>query len=181
MEAIVVFILAGLGGYLGSYVQQKGKNLATKEDIAVITKLEEDVRQQYRLILEQGTRKHQLRLAALDRRLEAHQQAYALWRDLMRVANIREEIGDVVMKCQDWFFRNCLYLDAEAREAFWKAFMAAGSRPVYLSARVPRSDEDMKTLERNWSLIENAGEAIVKGVDLPSIAGSDAEVKPPPG
>src|SRR6266498_2581136 len=76
--------------YLPSYLSKKGENLATKEDIAVITREVEQVRSEYaerlenivqqnRLLLEQTKRKHQLSIAALDRRLEAHQQAYTLW------------------------------------------------------------------------------------------------------
>src|SRR5262249_2999875 len=58
-----------------------------KEDIAKITREVEQVKHEYarrleslahqnRLVLEQGSRRHQLRMAALDRRLEVHQQAY---------------------------------------------------------------------------------------------------------
>src|SRR4051812_21360843 len=90
---LVVGIVAGLVAYAASYLRRKGENVATKEDVSELTELVERVRTQYaerlenlahqnRLVLEQGSREHQLRLAALDRRLDAHQQAFALWRKL---------------------------------------------------------------------------------------------------
>ncbi len=61
--------------------------------------------------------KHQLRMAALDRRSEAHQEAFALCRKLVSSVH-HENIGEVVMECQYWWNKNCLYLGPEAREAF---------------------------------------------------------------
>ena len=91
LAGICVLILLFLfKNYLTPYLRKKGENLATKQDIAEITediekirsvyaKSLEDISQQNRLLLEQAKRKHQLSIAALDRRLEAHQQAYSLW------------------------------------------------------------------------------------------------------
>ena len=121
--------------YVTPYIRKKGENLATKQDIAEITDEIEKVRSEYakqleeislqnRLILEQAKRKHQLSIAALDRRLEAHQQAYTLWRKL-RSLLYKDEVGSVVMECQEWWVRNCLYLDAEARQAFSEAYHGA--------------------------------------------------------
>jgi hypothetical protein len=73
--------------YLPSYVAEKGKNAATKEDIEVITEKVEAVKaafeadrqareHQSRLFLQTQDFTHQMRLAALDRRLQAHQEAY---------------------------------------------------------------------------------------------------------
>jgi len=91
-----LLLLLGVGAIvlllrsLRSYATEKGKNLATKEDIGTITREVEKVRSEYaerfeslaqqnRLLLEHTRQRHELRLAALDRRLAAHQEAYALW------------------------------------------------------------------------------------------------------
>src|SRR2546423_12265243 len=57
----------------------------------------EEIKQQYKLILEQGSQRHQLRMAALERRLEAHQQAYTLWWKLLGAVHHEERLSDVVM------------------------------------------------------------------------------------
>ncbi|MGD0651006.1 MAG: hypothetical protein ABSA97_07685 [Verrucomicrobiia bacterium] len=175
LEAMYGLVVLVLGIFLGSYIRRKGELFATKEGIGIITRIEEEVRHQFRQIIEQGTRTHQLRLAALDRRLQAHQEAYALWRELISNAHQRDKIGAVVMKCQEWFCHNCLYLDADARQAFAEAYGAAFIHSEYTRGR--QDDEDRKRVESNWNRIEKAGDAIVKGVELPSIGKSEADLK----
>jgi hypothetical protein len=41
---IMIAAVAGVGGYLGAYLREKGRNLATREDIATLTKLTEEVK-----------------------------------------------------------------------------------------------------------------------------------------
>ncbi len=174
LAALVIGALI-LQKYLPSYLSKKAENLATKEDIATITREVEQVRsvyaerleniaQQNRLILEHTKRKHQLSLAALDRRLETHQQAFALWWKLLRAVHDDKRIGDVVMECQDWWVKNCLYLDAEARQAFKMAYHAASDHRGFL-----RPEFDAAGARENWKRITDAAEAIVKGVELPSL------------
>src|SRR5207248_7668825 len=113
-----------------------GKNLATKEDVGEITRIVEniraesareleEIRHQYRSILDSQGQRHQLRVAALERRLQAHQEAYTLWWNLLGAVHDEQRIGKIVMDCQDWWVKNCLYLDAEARSAFSAAYHAA--------------------------------------------------------
>ena len=179
---IVLFLLKQYGT---PYIRKKGENLATKQDIAEITdKIEkvrsiyaerlEDISQQNRLLVEQAKRKHQLSIAALDRRLEAHQQAYALWWKLASVV-YHETIRDVVYECEDWWIRNCIYLDAGSRVAFREAFCAAIVHRGFVQDY--RGDPDQsEVIKDNWRTIMDAGEMIVKGVDLPSLG--EKEYKP---
>src|SRR6267142_1938229 len=44
---LATFGVAAVGAYLGSYLRQKGKNLATKEDVGNLTELVERVRSQH--------------------------------------------------------------------------------------------------------------------------------------
>jgi hypothetical protein len=84
-DLIAVAAVSFLASYLGAYTQRKGENLATKEDVAEITRKQEAVRDEFQKLREQSTQKHQLRLAALDSRLEKRQEAYALWWKLVDV------------------------------------------------------------------------------------------------
>ena len=179
---LLLGILALLGSFLGSYVQTKGKHLATKEDVEEITKRVESIKSEYakqlellvqehRIFLHGQERKHELSVAALDRRLAAHQEAYALWWELMGSASKRDTAGAAVLRCQEWWVHNSLYLSPEAREAFIQAYHAASLHPDLLTAHV-----DAKEIRENWKTISQAGDIIVKAVALPSW--SDKEYQP---
>lgn len=178
--ALVVALLLWRS-FFPSYLNEKGKNLATKEDIAAITKQVEDIKELYStrlkelehqnaLVLEQVRAQQQLRLAAVDRRLAAHQEAFALWRRLIGAAH-SEGVHTLVLECQDWWEKNCLYLGAEARDSFNRAYFAASSHPVLTQTRV-----DAEEVKANWALLMRAGDDIVAGVQLPSLGNRESEI-----
>jgi hypothetical protein len=170
IAGFVVFFL--LKSFLPSYLAEKGKNLATREDIAEITDKIEKVKSEYALILEELKAHHQLRLAALDRRLAAHQEAFVLWRELMRTVHT-EDVGKTVMKCQDWWEKNCLYLSETVRESFSDAYSAAHAHHAYVQSRT-----DAKLVQENWARIVKAGNDIVAAVQLPGLTTAErAEIK----
>lgn len=65
-------------------------------------------------------------MAALDKRLQAHQEAFQRWRKLVAYAH-GEEVGPLVMECQSWWEENCLYLEPAARIAFSDAYTFAAT------------------------------------------------------
>lgn len=153
-----------------SYLRKKGENLATKKDIAAITHEIEQVRVQYanqlesisqenRLRLEQTKLKNQLSVAALDRRLDAYQQAFVLWWEFVGKADSEKEID--VEKYHVWWVKNCLYLDEETEEKFQVAYTAAENRRFLKEAR------DIEGLKKNRQEINDAGKAIREAVNLP--------------
>lgn len=176
---LIILFFFLLKNYLPSYFSEKGKNLATKEDIAVITKQSEEIKnlyskqmenlvQQNRIILEEYKNKNQLRLAALDKRLEAHQKAYVLWKEAAHSIHNSDKINEIVIECQNWWHNNCLYLTADARDAFWNSFMAASLHKDLLeSHKAIRSEETKKEVKENWHTIMQAGRIIAEGVTLP--------------
>jgi hypothetical protein len=175
---IFVILFLFVKSYLPSYFSAKGKNLATKEDIAEITKKTEEIRvlyskqleflsQQNRIILEEYKSKNQLRLAALTKRLEVHQNAFILWKKIISSVH-HESISDVVIECQQWWNENCLYLTVNAREAFWKSFNSADMHEGLLEEnRRLHNADSKKDLTDNWEYIMNAGKVIAAGVTLP--------------
>jgi hypothetical protein len=182
---LLLVVLVLLGSFVGSYVRMKGKDLATKEDIEQITNKVESIKSEYakqlellvqehRVIYQGQERKYQLSVAALDKRLAAHQEAYSLWWELMGSASKRETVGDAVLRCQDWWVHNSLYLSTEAREAFRHAYHAASLHPELLAAHV-----DGKEIRENWETIREAGDTIVKAVALPNW--SEEEYQPVEG
>ncbi|TYT75161.1 hypothetical protein [Desulfobotulus mexicanus] len=181
MEAILVFIGFLVGQFLPSYLREKGKNLATKEDVERITRNVEAVKAEYseklqelihqnNLLLEQAKGRQQLRFAAVEKRLQVHQEAYLLWRQMISKVH-SEENADVVMACQDWYNVNCLYLDQASRAAFRSAYSALAIHPTLLAAR-----ENDESIKRNFMDVTSAGEAIVKGAELPSLGENEYEL-----
>ena len=115
-------------------------------------------------------RKHQLRMAAAERRLEAHQQAFSLWRKLVHTVHDEKEISNVVAECQQWWENNCLYLSPDARKKFRFAYVCAASHRDFVKDR-----SNPKLVTENWSNITDAGEAIVSGVELPTLGENEAK------
>lgn len=168
--------------FLPAYTSEKGKNLATKQDIEAITHKIESVRSFYanglkqldhrhERLLEELRSKQQLRMAAAEKRLEAHQRGYALWRKL-RSNLYSNEIHSVVLECQEWWINSCLYLTPEAREAFRLAYSFAGDHRSLLARGSGVSGADVR---ENYQMIMKAGDAIVSDVGLPTLGEREAE------
>jgi hypothetical protein len=176
--AVIVYLQLGLQ----SYAQEKGKNLATKEDIAAITREVEGVKAEYaqkllalehsnELILERTQQRHQLSLAALEQRLQAHQEAFARCYELREISGNQVTEAEAVKTLNDssqWWRRNCLYLSPEASKAFISACNAAGG---LLGTRREPNDREGKL----WDALAQASEEIARSVKLPGISISLAE------
>jgi hypothetical protein len=156
--------------FMPAYLGQKGRNLATKEDIAEITKKIEGVKLQFAEVLEDRKAAHQMRMAALDRRLEAHQEAFALWRELVAMV-YSPEIGAIVLKCQDWWDKNCLYLEPDVRQAFIQSYTAAHSHRTLVDAR-PKPD----VVTEHWDRVMRVGDLILAAVQLPALTSVEKQL-----
>jgi len=175
LAALIAFLLIKF--YLPSYLAEKGKNLATREDIEDITDKIESVRLQYATLVEELKARHQLRLAAVDRRLQAHQEAFTHWRELMSATHT-DEVGKVVMKCQAWWEMNCVYLEPTVRESFVRAYGAASDHNSYV-----RGHADADLIEKNWALITVFHNVLFQAIQLPPLSELEAKalgVKNPP-
>lgn len=120
-----VFAMRGLG----AYVSKKGENQATKEDIATITEAVKVVEHQFNELLEHTRTQNSLRLAVLDKRLQAHQDAFVKWRSLLPVddSTLPARLAD----CEAWWERNCLYLEPEVRTAFANAYRGLSNARLF--------------------------------------------------
>lgn len=165
--------------FLPSYLKEKAKNLATKEDISDITEKVEKIRSQHshelqklihdnNLQIEEIKSLYQLRTIAPDQRIKAHQEAFKLWKNMLSSLHT-EKVSTVVMECQDWYNNNCLYLSKEAREAFSLAYNALAMHNSLLNGGGNNSE-----IKQNYCDITDAGEAIIKPVELPPLR-SDLE------
>ncbi len=109
-------------------------------------------------------RKQQWALAALEKRLEVHQEAYALWRRI--VAEVHEDKNvEVVVEANKWWNNNCLYLDVASRQAFRDCLSFAWNHKDLLLIK-PRDEETKKTIKESWDTIMKPGQTLPAGVGL---------------
>jgi hypothetical protein len=180
LTILLLTVVADVGllcfGYLllsgKAYAKKKGENLATREDIGAITRQIEAVRAEYaeklqtlihdQTALREATQqRHQLSMAALDKRLQAHQTAYYLWREILIKFHKNDDDSAFFDKCDIWWAKHCLYLSPDVD----KAFRAALSRVSAFSGGLWGSAGGKMTRE---SLME-VGDLIRKAVQLPPI------------
>jgi hypothetical protein len=157
----IIYLL--IKNHLGSYLTEKGKNLATKEDIADITDKVRSVEHQYNVLIHDLQSKQQLRMAALDKRLHAHQEAFALWR--LMSARKNSEIETAITNCEEWWRNNCLYLEPEVREAFVTAYI---SRRMQLNWLLNGGSEEL--INELWEDVRAFPEILFKAVKLPGFS-----------
>ncbi len=163
---LIVVLVWCFRAYLGGYFAKKAENLATKQDVQILTRLQEEVKAEFNKLLERQRSEAQLRLAVVERRFQAHQEAHTLWIRLSQKVH-SAEIGKVVMECQTWWNENSLYLDPNARRAFKLAYHAAAGHRDLLEG--PRDEDRRKFLEDNWRDIREAGPTIAAAVNLPRL------------
>ena len=166
--------------YFPAYAAEKAKNLATREDIQENTgRVEEvktfyaaqikDLEHQNALVLERLRADQQLRMAAAEKRLAVHQEAFTLWRKLLMSAH-SDQVLKVVIECQEWWERNSLYLAPQARDGFNRAYFAASAHQELVQDRT-----NAELVKSNWQLILTAGDQIVAGVELPSLGARESQ------
>jgi hypothetical protein len=165
---VSICVLFFARAFFGSYLTEKGKNLATKEDVANITKLVEEVKYRFSTDLEDHRTKNLLRMAALDKRLQAHQEAFSLWRELFFSLNTTE-VREVVVRCQVWWNKNCLYLEPEARAAFNTCIFNAANHDAF------KKMGNAALEAQNFDGILRAADVILTSVQLPGLSAKEAE------
>jgi hypothetical protein len=161
--------------YLPGYLAEKGKNLATKEDIGKITSKVEEVKTQYTLLVEQFKATQQLRFAALDKRLQIHQEAFTHWLELTASLSSRDpdRVKNAAEACDSWWKVNCLYLEPEVRVIFHHAVIRAQAHMAYAGRSQIFMNDQVSVA--NLQAIAEAGNAILHAVKLPALTQEEAQ------
>lgn len=107
-----------------------------------------------------ANRKEILRLAAVEKRLAAHQEAYTLWCRLLGALHHPDRVHDAAVECQGWWEKNCLYLDSKSRRAFRECITDAALYHDLKGEIDPR-----ETLRRLRGVLD----LLVEGAGLPTI------------
>ena len=109
--------------------EQERRKPRNKRDIAEITDKVEQVKSEYierleelssRIVYSSNIRSTRINsaLPLWTDGLKSINNAFALWQKLMMCCTTRKVVGEVIRECRDWWVRNNLYLEEEARQAF---------------------------------------------------------------
>lgn len=165
---ILNLVVIGTVVYVARYLKQKAQNLATKEDVGAITTIVEQIKRNHademasmahtrQLEINRLDLLNNLRLASIDERLKAYQEAYSLIFRMLSVVGDRERSVDVLIECTTFWETRSLYISESARDALDKAMIALNSY----------SDER----PQNRKIITNALRVIEQCVSLPEFSG----------
>lgn len=94
-------------------------------------------------------------LAGLDKRLEVHQKAYRLWTELYWQWH-DTGVQDIALRCQEFWYDNCMYLDPASRDSFKRILFHAGTFRSY--------DDPHK--QKIFDELTDVGRHLTEGVDL---------------
>jgi len=126
------------------------------------------------VIVARHNRIHQMKLAALEKRLATHQEAYAFCHAFCQYLRHESKLPKIVDASERWWFRNCLYLSQKAREAFMSAFHAAAMFSHRPEIEEHSAEKNFNASQKATNIIEEAAETIVKESALPGFAPSEA-------
>ena len=105
------------------------------------------------------------RKAALEKRLEVHQEAYRLWHEMVSALHGPKKGPEAAARCQDWWISHCLYLEARVREEF-----IASAREAFLYRDLMLPDKPEETKAR-FKRILRVFDLLADSVQLPSVGG----------
>ena len=161
-------LAAGGAAYFGAYFHEKGRSAATKEDIHHITTKIESIKKSFALEIEERKHQNSLQHAALEKRLEVHQQAFSLWWELF-FSVYSDEVVENVQKCEKFWVENNLYLSESARHAFRAAYSSAKEHSQLVDNLRGKGPESTADVQANFQRIKRAGDEITKSVALPPL------------
>ncbi len=164
--AVVTIVSSSAASFISGYFKKRGEDYATQQALEKITRTVEEVKNELHA-------RQTLRFAALDKRLQAHQEAFGLFRRAQAVLHQPAELESRIAACLEWYNDNGLYLEPSARTAFWSAYYAT----LNYHSGVRREPYDPKGFKEDWTTITSALNSIAEAVGLPPLR--DEEVAPP--
>lgn len=176
-QAIWYVLSACIGGAiagLGTYLAEKGKNRATKEDIAAITLEVKKVEDVFNRGLADLNAHHQLRMVAAEARLKAQQGAYSHWHELqISLLHFKGDARETIVKCSNWFSENCVFLTDRSRSSFIRAIQIAGVINLH-NTGAQRMHMDGFIDESNS--LSRLGTIFIEDASLPELSKVEADV-----
>jgi hypothetical protein len=166
MEALPVYALVVLAGIIVviTFVVSGVESIALYSFLGVI--IGSAFTSLASLLIAKENRRGPLAIASLDKRLETHQKAYALWHEIVASAVRHPDLtGDFFAEADKFWKNNCLYLDPASRKAFRDCIIFASSHIGLL----PPTEGTRELIKESWDIITKPGKLLVEGVALPSL------------
>lgn len=120
--------------------------------------------------------KNSFQLAAMEKRLEAHQKAYAIWTKMASYVHSSYDVKDRVRnEAVEFFSTHCLYLEPKAAEEFKRCINNYYDYKTQLDIvkmvdrNSPDANNALKSLEKMWDQIQVTGKYIMEGAKYPFI------------
>lgn len=122
-------------------------------------------------------RKEKFKMVAIEKRLEAHQQALKLWDDLRSFIHSPDSDPDkmfVLTTARNFWYSNSLFLEKDSREQFEKAFWIVSNYRLWLenwklTQPGKEKDEARDFYQARWEEFHKTPEIIQKEVELEPI------------
>ncbi len=121
------------------------------------------------LAIARADRINSVRLAALEKRLAVHQEAYVLWHELLSTLHNRQLGPQTAIKCQEFWVKNCLYLDPVTRREF-----RICAQEAFMWNELKGTRDPKEPFERISKVLDH----IVRGVKLPPIGENEGKQIP---
>lgn len=150
VSALWSAIIAAASGLLGTTAGAIATYFAMRQQTRVAI---EAVKTQVEIA--RAERRSAFALAALEKRLEIHQEAYRHWTDLYWNWH-KDAARDIAHRCQEFWYANCMYLDPASRDSFKRILFHAGTFHSY--------DDAMK--QQVFDQLTDVGRHLTEGVDL---------------
>jgi hypothetical protein len=160
--------LAILGLWIKIYVKSTvEKSIELQFDLKL-----EKFKQDFTRDLHSLDRKDKYQLAALDKRLEAHQLAYTIVNEMPIYLYVQaEKKKEFNTKLIDFWDRYSLYLTNDARKVFREAWSSYGMQDILLKRwKELQDDKTANLLSRQFDSLTKAPELIAKAIDLEAMA-----------
>lgn len=119
------------------------------------------------LLVERYRTHSQFQMACLDRRLQAHQEAFIFWSRLMKPSS-DEKFKEAHHEASIWWDRNCLYLDPVVQQAFLRAISGA-----MIHHELVRAGGTIESLSKPWSDFEQFPQTLFEAIKFPPLSNED--------
>ena len=162
MAGVAIIVALFVQAYFAKYLNVKADTLAKKEDLPdlkvikrELEQVSQSIKHSYEELRGHARLRGQLQVAALEKRLAVHQEAYAMCRALVSAAHRTEDFP--MRRFEDWWRDNCLYLTELAADAVYQAYLAS-------SAWLRTSQT--KDADANWEKIITAQDIVAREAGL---------------
>lgn len=126
----------------------------------------------YNRFLSKQSFKQQLLLSNLDKKLNAHQEAFSKWWEIRSNIYERDKIFDVVEDATEWWKNNCLYLFPNSRMALYDCLIFATNHKNLIEYKNDSYNYKI-AIEESWDIITAPGKIIPEEIDIKAFEDQD--------